>query len=159
MKSVKNILFIGLITLLSIANLQAQDSISAREKHFNVSGNLAIKGYDPVAYFTENKGIKGNKQYSYEYKGILYRFVSVANMEQFKKEPSKYEPVYGGWCAYAVGFNGEKVGVNPNTFKIINGKLYLFYNKFGTNTLTMWNEDEKNLKLKADKVWGGIIKE
>lgn len=72
--------------------------------------------------------------------------------------PEKYEPEYGGWCAYAMGESGEKVKIDPETFKIVNGKLYLFYNFFFNNTLKDWNIDEKHLKLKADKNWKMLIK-
>jgi hypothetical protein len=60
------------------------------------------------------------------------------------------EPAYGGWCAYAMGSTGEKVSVDPKTFKIVNGRLNLFYNRFFNNTLDDWNKDEVNLKKKAD---------
>jgi len=73
--------------------------------------------------------------------------------EEFKKNPSRYEPQYGGWCAYAMGKDGSKVEVDPETFKIIDGKLYLYYNKFFNNTLKSWNKDEPNLKAKADVNW------
>lgn len=75
------------------------------------------------------------------------------NKEEFIKNPAKYEPAYGGWCAYAMGSDGEKVSVDPKTFKIVNGRLNLFYNKFFNNTLDDWNKDEANLKKKADVNW------
>jgi hypothetical protein len=87
------------------------------------------------------------------YDGVNYRFASEQNRQLFKASPSKYEPQYGGWCAYAMGANGEKVEVDPETFKIIDGKLYLFYNKLFNNTLTTWNKNEATLKQKADKNW------
>jgi hypothetical protein len=82
----------------------------------------------------------------------------VENKEAFKSNLVKYEPAYGGWCAFAMGDNGEKVSVDPETFKIVNGKLYLFYNKYFTNTLTSWNKDETNLKRKADANWPKLLK-
>ena len=92
----------------------AQDANALRKKHFNLDGDIGIKGYDPVAYFTEHKAIKGNKGLSVFYKGVIYNFSTVANKELFKAGPSKYEPEYGGWCAYAMGKNGEKISVLPN---------------------------------------------
>ena len=71
----------------------------------------------------------------------------------FLKNPSKYEPQYGGWCAYAMGSAGEKVEINPETFKIIDGKLYLFYNAYFNNTLKSWNKEETKLKSQADTNW------
>ncbi len=85
-------------------------------------------------------------------------FSNALNKEKFLKNPSHYVPQYGGWCAYAMGANGEKVDVNPETFKIIDDKLYLFYNAFFNNTLKSWNKDEKNLKSKADSNWKKITK-
>ena len=124
-----------------------------RKKHFNLEDGIAIQGYDPVAYFTANKAIKGKKEFALYHQGATYYFSSAANKDLFKANPSKYEPQYGGWCAYAMGAKGEKVNVDPETFKIMNGKLYLFYNKFFNNTLKDWNKDEKNLCMKADASW------
>jgi YHS domain-containing protein len=132
---------------------QAQDAAALRKKHFNLDGGIAIEGYDAVAYFTVNKAVKGTKEHAVFHQGITYYFSSAANKEEFKKNPARYEPEYGGWCAYAMGEKGEKVSIDPKTFKIVGGKLYLFYNKFFNNTLTDWNKDETNLKRKADANW------
>ena len=78
---------------------------------------------------------------------------SCNNVTNNKKNPLNYEPQYGGWCAYAMGKDGSKVEVDPETFKIIDGKLYLYYNKFFNNTLKSWNKDETNLKSRADLNW------
>ena len=131
----------------------AQDGTALRKKHFNLEGGLALDGYDAVAYILQKKAIKGSKDQAVFYQGLTYYFSSVANKEEFKKNPSRFEPEYGGWCAYAMGEKGEKVSVDPKTFKIIDGKLYLFYNKFFNNTLTDWNKDEVNLRKKADGNW------
>jgi YHS domain-containing protein len=124
-----------------------------RAKHFNLENGLAIQGFDPVAYFTQHKAVKGNKQYVATYDGVKYYFATTANKNLFLKDIKKYEPQYGGWCAYAMGATNEKVEIDPETFKIINGKLYLFYHSWVNNTLTKWNEDEVNLKKKADANW------
>ena len=147
-----------LITLLSIICNSAFGQSNLKQKNFNLKNNLAIQGYDPVAYFTQNKAVKGNTGLSYNYQGVIYNFSSAENLNLFKQHPEKYEPAYGGWCAYAMGEKGEKVSINPSTFKIKDGKLYLFYNAWGTNTLTSWNEDEASLKKKADINWGKIFK-
>lgn len=128
-----------------------------RKKQYNLSNNLAISGYDPVAYFTSKKAIKGKSTYSVTEKNVTYYFSSKENLETFVKNPSAYEPEYGGWCAYAMGATGEKVPVDPETFKIVNNKLYLFYNRFFNNTLKDWNKDEANLKSKADIAWKKFI--
>ncbi|MCH2216056.1 MAG: hypothetical protein MK086_12885 [Flavobacteriales bacterium] len=71
-------------------------------------------------------------------------------MDSFSKNPENYLPQYGGWCAYAMGVKGEKVDVDHETFKVWDGKLYLFYNKYFNNTLKYWNDDEASLKPQAD---------
>lgn len=142
------------IMVASIA-LFAQEPV--RKKHFNLKEGIAIQGYDPVAYFKQNKAVKGSKDLSMYHQGANYYFSSVENKEEFKKNTSKYEPEYGGWCAYAMGSSAEKVSIDPATFKIINGKLYLFYNKYFSNTLKDWNKDEPRLKTKADASWVKIF--
>jgi YHS domain-containing protein len=149
-------LFAIMFSVFSLA-VSAQDATGIRKKHFNIADGIAIKGYDPVAYFTKNKAVKGNKENAVNYQGVVYYFSSVENKEAFKANPSKYEPEYGGWCAYAMGNSGEKVNIDPETFKIVNSKLYLFYNKYFTNTLTSWNKDEANLKRKADANWPKLL--
>ncbi len=148
----KNIMLVFLLGIAAIST-NAQDQASLRKKEFNLNDGIAINGYDPVAYFVSAKAIKGNKENAVVYQGVIYYFSSSANKETFKANPDKYEPEYGGWCSYAMGAKGEKVEVDPKTFKIVNGKLNLFYNKFFNNTLTDWNKDEANLKKKADANW------
>jgi YHS domain-containing protein len=151
--------FLSLI-MLAVFSLSAtaQDAGDLRKKHFNLENGIAIAGYDPVAYFTKNKAAKGKKELAVSYQGVLYYFSSAENKEAFKAAPLKYEPEYGGWCAYAMGQNGEKVTVDPETFKILNGRLYLFYNRYFTNTLKDWNKNEPTLKKNADINWPKLFK-
>lgn len=135
------------------ATANAQDQAALRKKHFNLDDNVAINGYDPVAYFKSKKAVKGKKDLALSHQGVVYYFSSVENKEEFKKNPAQYEPQYGGWCAYAMGDSGEKVSIDPETFKVLDGKLYLFYNKFFNNTLKSWNKDEAKLKKSADANW------
>lgn len=132
----------------------AQDQ--KRVQSFNLEKGLAVQGYDVVAYFS-GKPVKGNASLAAVYQGVRYHFANEANKETFKKNAAKYEPQYGGWCAYAMGANGEKVEIDPETFKIVNGKLYLFYNKRFNNTLKTWNKDEQSLKAKADANWSKLL--
>ena len=148
-----------LITLIAFSfSASSQETAVIRKKQFNLESGIAIKGYDPVAYFTQNKAIKGKKDLAVSYQGIIYYFSSVENKELFKTAPLKYEPEYGGWCAYAMGNSAEKVSIDPETFKIVNGKLYLFYNRFFTNTLKDWNKNEVALKKNADLNWSKLFK-
>jgi len=144
--------------LLFCASLLCASAQSAqvRQQQFNLKKGLAIEGYDPVAYF-QGKAQEGDEKFSFQHRGVTYHFVSQANLNIFKADPEKYEPVYGGWCAYAMGASGEKVKVDPETFKIVNGKLHLFYNSWGNNTLHSWNKDEKNLKAKAESNWQKFV--
>lgn len=141
--------------LLSTAGLQAQ-SAQDRVKHYNLENGLAIQGYDPVAYFS-GKAVKGDAKLALKFQGVTYHFSTEANKKAFATNPAKYEPQYGGWCAFAMGDYNKKVEINPETFKIVDGKLYLFYNAYLTNTLKSWNKDEDKLQRAADKNWNKII--
>ena len=143
------IVFFGLI-----ANAQSKE---VRLKEFNLDNKIAIQGYDVAAYFTQNKAIAGKKEFATAIEGVTYYFSNQANKDFFLKSPSNYEPQYGGWCAYAMGAKGEKVAVNPETFKIVDGKLNLFYDAYFNNTLKLWNKDQTNLKKKADNNWKKFI--
>lgn len=152
----KRILISACCMLIALFSLRAQDATTIRKKHNNLDNGIAIQGYDPVAYFTQGKAVKGHKEMALVYEGITYYFSSPANKELFRKSPASYEPQYGGWCAYAMGAKGEKVPVDPGTFKILDNKLYLFYNQFFNNTLKSWNKDEAKLKSQADRNWQKI---
>jgi YHS domain-containing protein len=144
--------FFALIVMFALSNKTfAQQAI--RVAQFNIEKKIAIQGYDPVAYFTLNKAVKGKKELAISAEGVTYYFSTEENKDLFKKDYKKYEPQYGGWCAYAMGAMGEKVEVDPETFKIVSGKLYLFYHSWTNNTLNKWNKDEANLKSKADASW------
>ena len=142
--------------LLTVCLVDAQST--TRIKQFNVEKGLALQGYDPVAYFTQNKAVKGNRQFAVNAEGLTYYLSSAENKNLFIKDFKKYEPQYGGWCAYAMGANNEKVEINPETFKIKEGKLYLFYHSWTNNTLPKWNNTEATLKANADKNWQILFK-
>lgn len=143
-----------LVTLIIGLNLPSEGQTSAiRTQNYNVEDGVAIEGYDAVAYQLQKKAVEGKPNLSYNHEGITYRFSSRQNLDAFKKNPTQFEPMYGGWCAYAMGTEGTKVEVDPETFKVVNGKLYLFYNKYFNNTLTKWDKDEPTLMKKADTNW------
>ncbi len=150
----KTFLLFLLLPFMSVAQTDLH-----RKQQFNLDKNgLAISGYDPVSYITQQKAIEGSKTFAYNFNGINYYFSSATNLNLFKAAPEKYEPAYGGWCAYAMGNTGEKVEVDPETFKVINGKTYLFYNFYFNNTLKTWNKNETTLKSKADLNWSKNFK-
>ncbi|RZJ51712.1 MAG: YHS domain protein [Flavobacterium sp.] len=145
-----------LLVLASATGFSQNDA--KRITQYNLENKVAIQGYDPVAYFKQNKAIKGKNDFTATYMGVVYKFSSAVNKDLFVKNPAGYEPQFGGWCAYAMGSSAEKVEINPETFKITDGKLYLFYNAYFNNTLKSWNKDEANLKAKAEVNWKKIYK-
>jgi YHS domain-containing protein len=146
----KNLFPILVVFISTVA--WSQDDAAARRRNFNNDHDVALKEFDPVSYF-KGKPTRGDAKINYIYKGLEYYFSSEANREEFKKAPEKYEPAYGGWCAYTVAINGTRVKVDPTTYKISEGKLYLFYNFNGDNRLVKWNRNEKVFKPKADAFW------
>lgn len=130
------------------------------ETLYNVSENgVAAHGYDLVSYYT-GRPAQGLKEYSLLVDGVRYDFASQANLEMYQKNPDKYQLAFGGWCAWAM-LDGEKVDVDPQRFKIINGKVYLYYNSFFVDTLKKWNslarsKTEKVLVDIAEKKWREI---
>jgi hypothetical protein len=132
-------------------------------KDYNLprKSTLAIKGYDPVAYFPEGarKPVKGLDSIEHTYKCVTYRFASTDNLERFKKDPARYEPTYGGWCAWAM-LNGDKVDVDPRKFIVKDGRLFLFYNGFLNDTRAKWlDRDHDEQTAKADEQWKTLTKE
>ncbi|TBR37845.1 YHS domain-containing protein [Marinomonas agarivorans] len=133
-------------------------SINAAEANLG-KNNLALSGYDPVSYF-DSQPQKGDKSFSKVYQGATYYFHSQENQAIFEANPEKYIPAYGGWCAWAM-LDGQKVKVDPLTYKIIEGKNYLYYNGFWGNTLTKWNAKtdtipEPDLVQTADTQWSNL---
>ncbi len=145
--------------IITLPGLKAYSQESLRKRHFNLeSSRIGVGRYDPVSYHSHKAPTEGEMEWAYEYKGIKYFFASEDNLDQFKLTPEHFEPQFGGWCAYAMAETGEKVQVDPETFKIIEGKLYLFYNFYFTNTLKKWNKDEERLKSSAKENWSLVFR-
>ncbi len=152
-------LVISIALLCSILSQAQTNNVPSevRKKHFLLNRQgVALDGYDPVSYFS-NQPTKGKSEFSTTYKGIIYYFISNENKIKFDKNPDNFEPEYGGWCAYAMGLDGDKVEVDPKRFKIINGKINLFYNGIFGDTLKPWNEKEKELIPKANANWKNLF--
>lgn len=115
---------------------------------------VAIKGYDPVAYFTDSKPVKGSPEFSSSYMGATYQFSSAAHRDEFAKNPEKYAPQYGGYCAYGVSRN-HTVSIDPEAWTVVEGKLYLNYSQSVKKTWSTAIPD--NIKA-ADKNWPGLHK-
>ena len=112
-------------------------------------GNLAVEGFDTVAYFTENKPVEGSKKYQTTWQGANWRFSSQTNLDLFKQDPSKYAPQYGGYCAYAVSKN-KTASIEPELFVIHNDKLYLSYSK---SVSKKFKADRDGYIQKAETNW------
>ncbi len=123
--------------------------LSAQENKIFQTKDGAISGYDAVAYFTENKPVKGNINNVYEYEGAKWYFISKENLNKFKANPNKYKPEYGGYCAYGYADgDGHAAPTSPDAFSVVNNKLYLNYN---TDVKNAWSKNQPALIKKADE--------
>ena len=113
---------------------------------------LAIRGYDPVAYFRESKPVRGSDGFRTDWNGATWNFASTANRDAFLADPEKYAPQYGGYCAWAVS-QGYTAPVSPEAWRIVGGRLYLNYSKSVQRT---WEEDIPGNIAAADGNWPGI---
>jgi YHS domain-containing protein len=129
---------------------------------FNLGdGGLALGGYDPVAYFPDGggKAKEGKESLELRFRGATYRFASEENKKAFAADPLKYEPAYGGWCAYGMA-KGDKVEIDPESFLIVDGKLMVFYDGFLADTRAKWqDEGASKLQPKADATWSRYVGE
>jgi hypothetical protein len=141
----KHVFFVALV-LASVLRLSAQ-----KAEVFNTA-NQAINGYDPVAYFTEGKAAMGNEKFTYSWHDANWNFKSKENLDLFMKNPERYAPQYGGYCAYGLS-EGHKAPTDPNAWTIVEGKLYLNYNMKVRET---WRTSEKERIARADKNWPGL---
>jgi YHS domain-containing protein len=130
---------IGVLTLLSSGLVQAAD--------------IALKGYDPVAYFTDQRATVGNEQYQYEWDGALYQFASAKHLEMFKADPDHYLPQYNTLCAASVA-KGVKVYGNPEHWLVVGDRLYLFGGPVGPDLM---RADPSAMKSKADANWPTVV--
>jgi len=121
---------------------------------FDTKTGVAIRGYDPVAYFTQNKPVKGADNLVYEWQGAKWKFASQADLDLFKANPTKYAPQYGGYCAYGVA-NDNLVSIEPDKFTIVDGKLYLNYD---AGVQTKWLKDTAGYIRTADSKFSALLK-
>jgi hypothetical protein len=119
---------------------------------FNVQDSFVLKGFDAVAYFQQGKAIPGNNNFTYKWQDVNWRFSTAENRNLFIKNPEKYAPQYGGFCAWAVS-RGYTAPIDPNAWKIVDGKLYLNVN---LDTQKRWEKDIPGNIQKADQNWPGI---
>ncbi|MEO0459660.1 MAG: YHS domain-containing (seleno)protein [Myxococcota bacterium] len=139
---------IGFGFLVAGLLLVGGDADAAQPLVFQADG-AAIHGYDPVAYFTKSKPVRGSKSHTAEWSGATWRFASAKNRELFQADPEKYAPQFGGWCAYAMSF-GRKATTVPEAWAIVDGKLYLNYS---LDIQKKWNLDRAVFIKKAHAAW------
>lgn len=114
--------------------------------------DVILAGHDAVAYFTENAAVVGSADYTVAHKGAIYRFSSAKNRDMFKSNPSKYEPAYGGFCAYGATF-GKKFEIDGKAFEVVDGKLYVNKN---IDVYKAWKEAVPKHIQEADAAWKTI---
>ena len=125
---------------------QGKGAVNA-DKH-----GVAIKGYDPVAYFSQGKAVHGQPQRSHAWGGATWHFATDENRRAFVENPERYAPQYGGYCAWAVS-QGHTAPIDPSAWRIVNGKLYLNYDK---KIRAKWEKNRDALIGRADSNWPGI---
>ena len=137
--------------LVLLATMAGQVS-SARAAEVNTGyfGNVAIMGYDPVAYFTMNDAVKGSEDHAFEWLGGTWLFASEEHRQAFTARPIKYAPQYGGLCSLGVAYGEVTRNIDPEAWSIINGKLYLNFSKGASAD---FGEDSANLIARADERW------
>jgi YHS domain-containing protein len=148
------IVFVVLVIVLALFTALLANGQQYKGHYLNnVDANgIILDGYDPVAFFTDNKPVKGDPNYEYTYQEAKYHFASQEHLDLFKSNPEKYKPQFGAWCAYAVSL-GRTAPIDVNTFSIVNGRLVIQHNQKAVNG---WEKDPKgNLKL-ADKYWPAV---
>jgi len=133
------------LTLLGAANAFADGTV------FNQSQGAAIKGYDPVAYFTQSDAVKGAEEHSHMWSGVKWLFATAANRDAFAAEPEKFAPQYGGYCSYAMS-RDYVADITPTAWKVVDGKLYLNNSKA---VHLWWRADIPGNIQKADANWPG----
>jgi len=137
---------------LSIIIFSVITHVSAQKAEVYSPGGKAIKGYDPVAFFTQSKPVMGADSLSYSWNGATWLFSSRQDLDRFKAEPMKYAPQYGGYCAYGTS-QGHKAPTEVDTWTVVDGKLYFNYNK---KVKEMWVKDQPGYIQKADIQWPQI---
>lgn len=143
----------GLVAVLSLLLTAFVASAAGKGAVFNESG-VAIRGYDPVAYFTEQTALAGKSTITHQWRGATWQFASAANRDRFVADPERYTPQYGGYCAYAAS-NGYIAPTDPHAWTVHDGKLYLNYSK---HVRSRWLEDVPGHISRADVNWPDLMK-
>lgn len=135
------------LLLMGVAEAQALAPVDTNWRGF------AVGGYDVVAYFTDGKPVEGTSELETTWKGATWRFATAAHRDAFVADPGKYAPQYGGYCAWAVAHD-KTAGIDPEAWKIVDGKLYLNYSK---SIQKQWEEDVPGYITRADANWPKLL--
>jgi YHS domain-containing protein len=135
---------LALLILIPAAGAHAGQAVNTR------SGDVAILGYDTVAYFTQNRAMKGSPEFSYEWLGATWHFASAEHRDLFAAEPIRYAPQYGGFCIVSVSM-GDAANVDPQAWRIVDGRLYLSYSE--DNLVEQFDAAPADLITRADANW------
>lgn len=149
----QSLMIAAILLAFTIISLKA-DAQKYDGKYFNNVNNrgVTLDGYDVVAFFTDNKPVKGDEKFQVNYEEAVYYFVSQEHLDSFKTNPHRYQPQFGGWCAYAVSL-GRIAPIDVNTFSIVNDRLVLQHNQRAVNG---WNKDVQGNLALADKYWPAV---
>ena len=115
--------------------------------------NVAVGGYDPVAYFVDGKPVKGDKAFALDHAGAQWRFATAQNRDRFAAAPERYAPQYGGYCAWAVS-QGYTASGDPQYWKVVDDKLYLNYD---ASVQKKWEQDVPGFIVKANQNWPSVL--
>lgn len=141
-------------TLLTLSIiLVGTPAFAAKDPVFSNLFGIAIRGYDPVAYFTEMKPVKGSKDFETEWNGATWRFANEEHLNKFQSDPEKYAPQYGGYCAWAVS-NNYTASTQPEAWTIFEEKLYLNYS---LNVRSQWEQDIPGNVERGDANWPSVL--
>jgi YHS domain-containing protein len=131
----------------------AAPALAAEARVYSDWRGRAIRGYDPVAYFTEKRPVPGKSDITFEWNGAQWRFANEESREAFRADPAAYAPQYGGWCAWAMA-QGATASVDPEAWDIIDGKLYLNYS---LDVQSRWRKDIPAFVSKADVLYPSVV--
>lgn len=150
--------FIEMKNALSICYLVLFGQVAfSQNPVFENGKGIALNGYDPVSYFTQHEAMRGSSEHQSKQGNLYFYFSTEENKTLFEENPETYLPQYGGFCAFAMANMGKAVPSDPTTFKLRDGKLYLFFNDFYEgkpfNTVIPWNANEKEMLAKANANW------
>lgn len=144
---------LALSLLLGLATFGSNPAVALDPINNSLFSDIAIHGYDPVAYFNQGKPVEGSDAFTFKWKGAVWRFASAADRDAFSASPEKYAPQFGGYCSWAVS-QGYTADIDPAAWKIVNGKLYLNYDK---EIQKKWEANQAANIAAAEANWPGLL--